>query len=143
MPSVSVASIALPLADANHPFFHQSSSLVEGIGEEVLYYVVRAVARASCRIVRVACRHRCCREEMLQAMRESENVYCYATTSRGGPTATSSHQIPEACAPRTYKDLDQPGARQPGMLEPFETTARCQAMPPVPPVPPVPPGIML
>lgn len=30
---VSAASIALPLAGAN-PFFHQSSSLVEGIGEE-------------------------------------------------------------------------------------------------------------
>lgn len=80
MPSVSVASIALPLADANHTLFHQSLSLVEGIGEEALSHHVCAIKRALCRTVSPALATaviaRCC-----QAMREREDVNCFAAAS--------------------------------------------------------------
>jgi hypothetical protein len=35
MPSFSVASIALLLADAQHPFFHQSLRFGEDLGEDL------------------------------------------------------------------------------------------------------------
>jgi len=129
MSSVSVASIALPLADANHPFFISYLRLSK-VWEKKLCIMLFAPPSARCVVLRESCyRHRCCREEVQTGhARVGCELLCFFMKTSlccyGHSPCTGSARITYETS-RAQDDM--------GIYERAETTARCQVMAPVRP----------